>query len=91
MRVVLTRKLAVLTTFFVGGSSNCCSSLFIQGSVEDWLEFWNVKRSLLTKLSTSCLKLHQLISQDVGTKLGPLDKRDLQASESSILVRLMTF
>ena len=89
--VVLARKLAVLTTFFGSGSSNHCSSLLIKCSVEDWLEFWSWKRSLLTKLSKSCLKLYQSISSGVGTILGPLDKRDLQASESSILVRLMAF
>ena len=74
-----------------GCFNNLCSSLLIQGSVEDWLQFWKLKRSLLTKLSKSCLKLHQLISLGVGTTLDPLDKRNLQASESSLLVRLMAF
>ena len=60
--VILTQKLAVLTTIFDGGSSNCCSSLLIEGYVEDWMKIWNQKRSLLTKLSASCLKSYQLIS-----------------------------
>ena len=42
--IVLTRKLAVLTTFFGGGSANSCSSLLIEGSIEDWMEFWNIRQ-----------------------------------------------
>ena len=40
--VTSAQKLAVLTPFFGGGSSNCCLSLLIEGSVEILLKIgWN--------------------------------------------------
>ena len=59
--------------------------------IVNWRLYWRLDGILLTKLSTSCLKVYHLISLGVGTKLGPLDKRDLQASEHSVSVRLMAY
>ena len=62
--VALTRKLAVLTTFLMVD----LLTVFIivnWRSVEDWVEFWNKKRSLLTKLSTFCFKLCHILFKAV--------------------------
>ena len=89
--VALTPKLALLAILFEGGSSNGCWSLLTKGSVEDWLRFWNWKRSCQQTYQNSVSNWTNWCCNG-KTKLGPLDLHlDLQESESSILVRLMAF
>ena len=76
-----------ITNFFVfdGGFSSFWELLSLELVVlsSDGVELWYWKRSLLTKLSNSSLRVHQTMSYGVGVKFGPFAKRDLQASENS--------
>ena len=87
----LNLDIRLFLNFFGGGLYRACLLLLVVVSVAAEVPFkwWNL--SLFTKLWKSCLSVYQVIWYGVGTKLGPLENNDLQALESSLLLKLTVF